>query len=143
MNGILKRKLLYVKVRFISPLNVSSGENEWTDSDVLRDYEGNPFVAGSSLAGAMRAYIEKKKTESCLMGFSKPAGRQNISDSGKMSSLFISDLNFDGGLVYGVRDNVALSDAKTALSQSKFDMEILEAGAKGHFYLELVTREEV
>lgn len=142
MNGILKRKLLYVKVRFISPLNVSSGENEWTDSDVLRDYEGNPFVAGSSLAGAMRAYIEKKKTESCLMGFSKPAGRQNISDSGKMSSLFISDLNFDGGLVYGVRDNVALSDAKTALSQSKFDMEILEAGAKGHFYLELVTREE-
>ena len=35
MNGILKRKLLYVKVRFISPLNVSSGENEWTDSDVL------------------------------------------------------------------------------------------------------------
>ena len=57
MNGILKRKLLYVKVRFISPLNVSSGENEWTDSDVLRDYEGNPFVAGSSLAGAMRAYI--------------------------------------------------------------------------------------
>lgn len=111
MNGILKRKLLYVKVRFISPLNVSSGENEWTDSDVLRDYEGNPFVAGSSLAGAMRAYIEKKKTESCLMGFSKPAGRQNISDSGKMSSLFISDLNFDGGLVYGVRDNVDMKEA--------------------------------
>lgn len=79
-------------------------------SDVLRDHEGNPFVAGSSLAGAMRAYIEKKKTESCLMGFSKPAGRQNISDSGKMSSLFISDLNFDKGVTYGVRDNVALSE---------------------------------
>ena len=59
-----------------------------------------------------------------------------------MSSLFISDLNFDKGVTYGVRDNVALSDAKTALSQSKFDMEILEAGAKGHFYPELVTREE-
>ncbi|WP_456082527.1 RAMP superfamily CRISPR-associated protein [Mediterraneibacter sp.] len=142
MNGILKRTVLYVKVRFISPLNVSSGENEWTDSDVLRDHEGNPFVTGSSLAGAMRAYIEKEKTEQCLMGFSKPAGRQNASDSGKMSSLFISDLNFDKGVTYGVRDNVALSDAKTAISQSKFDMEILEAGAKGHFYLELVIRAE-
>ena len=55
MNAVLKRKVLYVQAQFESPVNVSSGENEVTDSDVLRDCNGTPFITGSSLAGAMRA----------------------------------------------------------------------------------------
>ena len=53
MNAVLKRKVLYVQAQFESPVNVSSGENEVTDSDVLRDCNGTPFITGSSLAGAM------------------------------------------------------------------------------------------
>ena len=67
MSAILKRKVLYLKVRFISPISVSSGIDEWTDSDVLRDCDDKPFISGSSIAGAMRAYLEKEKTEPCLM----------------------------------------------------------------------------
>ena len=70
MNAVLKRKVLYVQAQFESPVNVSSGENEVTDSDVLRDCNGTPFITGSSLAGAMRAYIEKEKSEPCLLGYS-------------------------------------------------------------------------
>ena len=51
MNAVLKRKVLYVQAQFESPVNVSSGENEVTDSDVLRDCNGTPFITGSSLAG--------------------------------------------------------------------------------------------
>lgn len=139
-NRILKRKVLYVQVRFRSPLNVSSGESEWTDSDVLRDAKGEAFVTGSSLAGAMRAYLKKEKNEPCLMGF---AGRdRNGVDTGKMSALFISDLTFDEQTVAGVRDGVALNEQKTAVSESKYDMEILEAGSKAHFFLELTVREQ-
>lgn len=134
MNAVLKRKVLYVQAQFESPVNVSSGENEVTDSDVLRDCNGTPFITGSSLAGAMRAYIEKEKSEPCLLGYSD-------GDAGKMSSLFISDLTFEENPVIGVRDGVSLSDKKTAVTQSKYDIEILEAGVKAHFYLELVIRE--
>ena len=105
MNAVLKRKVLYVQAQFESPVNVSSGENEVTDSDVLRDCNGTPFITGSSLAGAMRAYIEKEKSEPCLLGYSD-------GDAGKMSSLFISDLTFEENPVIGVRDGVSLSDKK-------------------------------
>lgn len=139
MKAIIKRKVLYVQVQLISPLSVSSGENEWTDSDILRDKEGNPFVTGSSLAGAMRAYLGKKKNEDSLMGYSGKDKKQD--DIGKMSSLFISDLTFDEDTVTGVRDGVALDKNKTAISESKFDIEIIEARAKAHFYMELTVRE--
>lgn len=139
MKAIIKRKVLYVQVQLISPLSVSSGENEWTDSDILRDKEGNPFVTGSSLAGAMRAYLGKKKNEDSLMGYS--GKDKNQDDIGKMSSLFISDLTFDEDTVTGVRDGVALDKNKTAISESKFDIEIIEARAKAHFYMELTVRE--
>ena len=36
MNGILKRKVFFVRIRFTSPLSISSGEDEWTDSDSER-----------------------------------------------------------------------------------------------------------
>ena len=53
----------------------SSGEDEWTDSDLLRDYDGTPFISGTSLAGAMRAYLEKEKKDTAL---SKVLGPMHI-----------------------------------------------------------------
>lgn len=139
-NHIIKKIMLYVQVRFLSPLNVSSGEDEWTDADLLRDGNGNAFVPGSSLAGAMRAYIRKEKNEPCLLGYTKK--EKNGQDTGKMSALFISDLTFDEQPLSGVRDGVGLTAQKTAKSESKYDMEILETGSRAHFFLELTVREK-
>ena len=135
MSAILKRKVLHLDVQFVSPISVSSGEDEWTDSDLLRDYDGTPFISGTSLAGAMRAYLEKEKKDKCLMGYS-----DNEND-GKMSSLFVSDMTFTDKVKTAVRDGVSLNENKTSITGSKFDMEILEAKAKAEFYLELVIRE--
>ena len=136
MSAILKRKVLHLNVQFVSPISVSSGEDEWTDSDLLRDYDGTPFISGTSLAGAMRAYLEKEKKDKCLMGYS-----DNEND-GKMSSLFVSDMTFTDKVKTAVRDGVSLNENKTSITGSKFDMEILEAKAKAEFYLELVIRED-
>ena len=135
---IVKREVLYIQVKLTSPLSVSSGENEWSDSDVLRDAEGNPYVSGSSIAGAMRAYLNFEKNEDCFMGFS---GQGYGTADGRMSSLFISDMTFDGTHSADIRDFVSLDENKTAKAGSKFDMEIIEAGARAHFYMELTVRE--
>ena len=135
MKTVIKRLVFYIQIQLESPLNVASGEDEWTDADILLDFDGNPFVPGSSLAGAMRSYIGEKDNEWELFGFSK----DDI--EGKMSPLLISDLVFDQEPVIGVRDGVGLNEKKVVKDGCKFDMEILETGLKGHFYLELVVRE--
>ncbi len=137
MSKLVKRIVIYVETQLHSPLSVSSGEDEWTDSDVLKDADGVPFVSGASLAGAMWAYLEYQKNESCLMGY---AGRSGTDDTGRMSSLFISDMTFDEPTVSSVRDGVRLDANKTAVDGSKYDMEILEAGSRAHFYMELAIR---
>lgn len=139
-HNVIKREVLYVKVQLTSPLSVSSGDNEWTDSDVLRDVNGNPFVTGSSLAGAMRAYLGKKKNDKeCFMGFARKDADGN--DDGKMSALFVSDMIFNGEYISGIRDGVALNECKVAIDGSKFDMEIVEPRATAYFYMELTIRE--
>lgn len=134
MSSILKREVFYIQVQFVSPISVSSGEDEWTDSDVIRNFDGEAFIPGTSLAGAMRSYIEEEKIP-CLMGYT-----DKKTNTGKMSPLFISDLVFDEETVSNIRDGVALDDNKNTIEGSKFDMEILEARVKGHFYLELTVR---
>ena len=44
---VIKREVLYVQVQVTSPLSVSSGDNEWTDSDVLRDADKDAVRHGA------------------------------------------------------------------------------------------------
>lgn len=132
-NQVLKKSVYYIYATLASPLALSMGDGTLTDQDVLRNFEGEPFVPGSSIAGAMRAYIEKDKTEDCIFGFG--------TDKGKMSSAFVSDFLFEGVVSTRVRDSVKLRDGKIAETGAKFDMEVIDTGAKGYFTLELITRE--
>lgn len=135
-NHVVKKKIFDISVRFVSPVSISSGEEGLTDSDVLRDYDGCPFIPGSTLAGALRGYLNKKKTEKCIFGYS------TWDDLGKMSSVFVSDLIFENELQTVTRDSVALSENKIAVDGAKFDMETVDSGAQGSFMLEMVIREE-
>lgn len=135
-NAIKKKILFYVDVTFLSPVSVSNGNEDKTDGDVLRDYEGKPFIAGSSLAGAMRNYLNYDKNEPCIFGYQ---GREN---SGKMSSLFLSDLTFTSEIKITVRDGIGLNENKTVQEGKKFDLEAIDSGASGQFVMELVVREK-
>ncbi len=101
---------------------------------ILKNCDGTPFVPGSSLAGSMRAYLEKEKNAPCMMGYT------DREDTGKMSSLFISDLPLDKEL--RSESEMAWHWMKIkSQKQANYDMEILEGSAEGHFYLELAVRE--
>ncbi len=133
-----------IKIKVISPISVSNGENENTDSDVLVNGSGIPFIPGTSLAGAFRNYLGVSKDKDCIYGFSQ-------SNYGRMSSIFISDLYFvdesknldstgeNNGVIKSIRDGVKLTDEKGV--DNKFDMEIIEPGITGIIRMEIVKRD--
>lgn len=136
MSNPVKKKIVFsIQVELDAPLCIASGKSGMTDADVILDYDGNPFVPASSLAGAMRAYLQKDKNSQCLLGYSE-------GEEGKMSALFLSDMEFKDGCEIQVRDGVALDEKKTAVDGSKYDMQMIEAGAKAHFYAELTIRKD-
>lgn len=141
-SNIEKRVYYAIPITLASPLCISNGMDDITDADVLRNGNGEVFIPGSSLAGAFRDYISQKAEEPGLFGYSKI--RKSIEDNkrdraseGRMSSIFVSDLYFDNAVV-SVRDGVKLSAVKTV--DNKFDMEIIETGAKGILYFDYIKR---
>lgn len=134
MNLVVKRIVYRVELLFVSPISVSSGYEGMTDSDVLRDYDGHPFISGSSIAGAFRAYVQSKNNGNDIFGFAND-------EDGKMSPVFISDLKFNKSET-DIRDSVALDDNKITKEGAKFDFEVLQGNSKGYFYIELTIREK-
>lgn len=159
-NKVIKKILYYVDVECVSPICVSNGEEGLTDCDVLKDAEGKPFIAGSSLAGAMRNYQGWKKDQECLFGFSckddnegsessYQGGTQGVMVSfkgeskGRMSSVYISDLTFFGNAVATtVRDGVKLNEGKVSETEGKYDLEAVDTGERGRFVMEAVIRKD-
>ena len=136
MSNPVKKKIVFlIQVELDSPLCIASGKTGLTDADVIRDYDGNPFVPASSVAGAMRAYLGKEKNSQCLFGYSQ-------GEDGRMSAVFLSDMEFEEGCKIFVRDGVELDDKKTAVNGSKYDMQMIEAGARAHFFAELTIRDK-
>lgn len=132
VNPIVKRIYYAAEVQLRSPLAISNGENEMTDKDVLRNRKGEPFIPGTSIAGAFRNFLTEKENEDGSFGFSR-------NEDGRMSSVFISDFYFEETPVITIRDRVQLSDGRQV--QNKFDMEVIETGAKGVLYFNYVIRE--
>lgn len=133
-NSIVIRKYYAIKIELASPLNVSNGQDYFTDYDVIRNGQGELFVPGTSLAGAFRNYLDGKikNDKDSIFGFSDRK-------ESRMSSVYVSDLVFDQSTArVSVRDRVQLKGKQV---QNKFDMEIIETGAQGTFHIDLVVRE--
>lgn len=132
-NSITERIVYSINLELDAPLCVSGGEAEYTDSDIQRDFDGVPFVPGTSLAGAARDYLVKTGKDTSLFG---TEGRES-----RMSALFVSDFRFEKNPKISIRDGVKLKN-KVAVATGKYDMEIIETGARGTFELEIINREE-
>ncbi|HBN57053.1 MAG TPA: hypothetical protein DD414_09785 [Lachnospiraceae bacterium] len=134
-NPVRYRKYYAVELSLASPLAVSGGEDYESDADLIRNRDGEVFVPGSSLAGALRNYISRKEDCERLFGYSQ-------GEEGRMSAVSLSDLYFDrkAGIRVSLRDRVKLTEGKTV--DNKFDQEVIETGARGILYLEYVIRKE-
>ena len=136
MSNSVKRRVYYaIDIELASPLCVSNGEAEYSKADVIRNGDGELFVPGISLAGAFRNYIGTDRETESKFGYS------NDSDS-RMSLFYISDLYFSDKCITSVRDRVKLTDKLVDDKNGKFDMEIIETGAKGTIYINYLEREE-
>ena len=124
VNSIVKRIYIAADVELASPLSISNGTAENTDSDVLKNASGEVFIPGTAIAGAMRNYLGLDKNKNCVFGYAD-------GENGKMSSLFISDAYIDSIDDYSisVRDGVGLTEGKTAIPGAKYDYEVVEMGS--------------
>lgn len=137
LNKILKRYYIAAKIELASPLALSNGFDENTDSDVLCNGMGEVFIPGTSIAGAFRNYLDKRKDEPGTFGYAGKIDSDN--DSGKMSTIFISDIYLEHTNITE-RDGIKLDYNKTV--DNKFDYEIVETGAKGILKIEQIVREK-
>lgn len=137
---IIERKYYAIEIKLASPLCVSNGMDEYSDSDVLRNGNGELFVPGTSIAGAFRNYLMLEKKKTGIMGFSNE-------QDGEMSSVYVSDLYLNPSmtdkeaavfLTTNIRDFVSLQENRRV--DNKFDMEIVETGAEGTLFLQYIKR---
>ncbi|MFW0884777.1 RAMP superfamily CRISPR-associated protein [Candidatus Acidulodesulfobacterium sp. H_13] len=136
LNGIISN---------VSPLLVGGGGDEETDSDILRDKNGKPFIPGASLAGILRHHLFKHYKEfesndandSGLTLLESYFGSAN-SDNGNISKIIFSDLVLVNDAHIQIRDGISI-DNKTGItfSKAKFDYEVIEPCAEFKFKIEI------
>ena len=155
----------YCKIRFrlLSPLEIGSGENNFTDHDLIRDSEGKPFIPASAIAGYFREALfcillpvkgkeEARDIINSTLGYVRinaeedngilePNDADTAVDPDFPQSLESTVFFYDATINeehYHIsrRDQVALNDYKSSLTGAKFDAEILEPDVTFDTYLE-------
>lgn len=142
MRDKVERKKYYrIEFTLTSPCIAGSGEDVFSDADIIRDGDGTPYIPGSALAGIARERIAPglkeperyfgmvPEAEAAARGVPARESRLIIYDA-RMKEKDLSRYHISR------RDCVALDEWKTAKSGSKFEMEVLEPGVGFMTYLE-------
>lgn len=128
----MNRRYYCFDIVLVSPLSLSSGLNENTDSDVLLDSRGLPYISATSVAGVLASKLDKGTKEKLYGKISSDDG------SSEKSHVIFYDAEYirDDKPVISVRDSVKLEN-KVGIDGAKFDFEIVEPGAHFKGYIEL------
>ena len=142
---ILGRITVRGRLHLAAPLLIGEGESgeERNDRDihVLRSKDGTPFIPGTSLAGALRSLIEVENpcAADILFGTMHRTGGESVRDE-RQSAVSLYDVELNDAVI-GSRDGVHIDDVTgTAIDAHKYDYEIVESGAGGTFYAEILLR---
>ena len=142
---ILGRITVRGRLHLAAPLLIGEGESgeERNDRDihVLCSKAGVPFIPGTSLAGALRSLIEAENpcAADILFGTMHRTGGESVRDE-RQSAVSLYDVELNDAVI-GSRDGVHIDDVTgTAIDAHKYDYEIVESGADGTFYAEILLR---
>ena len=142
---ILGRITVRGRLHLAAPLLIGEGESgeERNDRDihVLRSKAGVPFIPGTSLAGALRSLIEVDNpcAADILFGTMQRTSGESVRDE-RQSAVSLYDVELNDAVI-GSRDGVHIDDVTgTAIDAHKYDYEIVESGAGGTFYAEILLR---
>lgn len=146
-------------IEAVTPLAVGSGEKDMiTDALIATDVNGLPYIPGTSIAGVLRSMIVSGNTHpdeiDKLFGCQKQ-------DEGRGSEIIFTEakiLNHKGEVVDGlqpleiqtdsllrhyqdlpIRQHVRMNDRGTAEDKGKFDEQVVYAGTRFCFEIEMVS----
>ena len=155
---ITGRIFIKADLNLISPLQLGSGEDTLSDSDLLRDRNGHPMISATSLVGALQSYINQyvqvknEKAEKVLHylfpnSFQAIAAYQSKEKQNKkpQSHLIVDNVHLKTKAYNTtVRDGVRIdSKSNTAEDHGKYDYELLEDGVTFDFKAEIILRGEM
>ncbi|MCL2123929.1 MAG: RAMP superfamily CRISPR-associated protein, partial [Desulfovibrionaceae bacterium] len=155
INPIRKRLVYKIDAVLASPALIGSGESESTDSDVLLNSQGNPYLPGCALAGVLRHVLTEEDAIQLFGWVENEKKKENgkTKDNEKMSALWVMDSSFyiakDEKKIALTQediielDGVALDpENKVALAKKKYDFQAVPKGAKLTLRLMLVLRND-
>lgn len=147
------RFLARVIIEAKTPLAIGSGEKDFeTDSLVMRDVNGLPYIPGTSIAGVVRSMLDPEKKQ-LFYGFQRK-------DGGHGSEIIFTEgkiLNSQGEVVDGlnskameddllkhyvsmpIRQHACINERGTVKSHGKFDEQVVYAGTRFCFEIEVVS----
>lgn len=117
-----------------APLRIATGFGEETDSDVMTDRLGLPFIPGTSIAGVLRSLLSAEAGRR-LFGDIKPVITESkvlVSDA-----TLSKDAEDENDYRISPRDGVSLEDGGTAKNGAKYDFQTVECSLPYTGILEL------
>ena len=135
-NAIITERILVSGwLETISPLMISQGEGSDTDSDIVLDGSGKPFIPGTSWVGAVRDHFQRRIDDNLLGVF--------FGDGEDYQSAFIArDLLMCSHVTTEIRTNTKIDPrTKTAQEKSLHNYEVLSAESIFDFEFEVVIRQ--
>ena len=145
-----KRLLAHIVLEAETPLVISSGDKTTlTDSAILKDINGHPYIPGTTIAGILRHILGEEKAKDIfgLKDEKKTRGSNMIFSEGKIVGL-------DGKVLDGIvngdleferrfqrlpkRNHVRLTSKGVAKEHGKFDEEVIYKGTRFAFDIEMV-----
>lgn len=126
-----------------APLLIGTGGNgagQDVDDEVLKTKGGQPFIPGTSLAGALRDFMTAENALGMRLLFGTEAAYERQHNAAWQSSIRIDDIKLNNVEIV-VRDGVSLDEITgTAIEHHKFDYEAVGSGATGKFFAEITQR---
>ncbi|KAA6340951.1 hypothetical protein EZS27_011220 [termite gut metagenome] len=162
------RYMAQITIETVTPLAVSSGEKGiMTDSFVVRDANGLPYIPGTSLAGILRHAIKGKEKKK-IFGFQENLRRiengkrteENIGEGSKIIFSSAHIVNEDNTVIEGIlnkkewsgylscfkelpiRQHVCINGKGVTRNTGKFDEEVVFKGTRFCFEIEMLSEEK-
>ncbi len=145
---IIERVLIQGTLVLETPAHLGNGDAEaLTDMPLLLDsVTGKPLLTGTSIAGALRAYV--REAEHGYGGAERPNDRARqlfgtVRGNESVQSWLLVDDALGETPGVEIRDGVALeAKTRTAADKKKYDIELLQAGTTFELSLELLLSED-
>lgn len=145
------RFLARIVIETKAPLSIGSGNKSIkTDSLVLRDVNGLPFIPGTTIAGLLRHSLDKNERE-YLMGSQTKGSRliiteaRMLDENGKALDGMLSEKELNTDFLshfrkqMTIRQHVRISHKGTAEKHGKFDEEVVLKGTRFCFEMEMIA----